>query len=399
MNDKNLRFKPLSKTLRMTGYLLLISGHFVFNSAAAHLHVADKNTAANKTSAEKKSAVETTKTVESAEIANKPGQVVATQITAENVAAYQRKGPDSIGGIGDWFFSNGTLCAVISNVNHESEFSTKGGSLIDLGFCGREDDHFSFTHDLVNGSRQRVLNAESLEIDQQSNSIIVTSQTKGAKLSTRYFFKPGKPSELHISKTYSKTEGDDFSFVSPLNFNLRSLEPFVFNSREVKKSSGFENEDFVKRGVGAITKAARVADTIIMPSPKHSDTPISYGWHLKSAKRIEGSEAFDVPFFMLADTESSAMMVLTDTFYLGGNDHIGWLQLPQIPMLDLGESATLQTEEIIYVGESGDVASVGDQTKMGNFHLSFPRVTMHSRLSPMVIENTPHHLNQEAEIL
>ena len=328
MNNKNLRFKPLSKTLLMTGYLLLISGHFVFNSAAAHSHVAATSTAtdqnsADKNSVEKKSLVKTTKAVENTDKASKPGQVIATQITAGNVESYQRNGPDSIGGIGDWFFSNGTLCAVISNINHESEFSTKGGSLIDLGFCGREDDHFSFTHDLVNGSRRRVLNAESVNIDQQSNSILVTSKTNGVKLSTRYFFKPDKPSELHISKTYSKIKGDDFNFVSPLNFNLRSLEPFVFNSRDIKKSSGFENEDFVKRGVGAITKAARVADTIIMPSPKHADTPISYGWHLKSAKRIEGDETFDVPFFMLADTESSAMMVLTDTFYLGGNDHIG----------------------------------------------------------------------------
>ena len=56
------------------------------------------------------------------------------QITQNNATELIMKGPDAIGGIGDWFISNGILCAVFSDVSHEGEFSSRGGILVDLGY-------------------------------------------------------------------------------------------------------------------------------------------------------------------------------------------------------------------------------------------------------------------------
>ncbi len=287
----------------------------------------------------------------------------ATQLSNENVAALQRKGPDAIGGIGDWFITNGTLCAVISDVDHEGEFSVKGGSLIDLGYCGQADDHFTFTHDLLNGSRRRSLDTEKISIAHINGqqSIVVEAKSDGATLKTRYYFEDGKKTQLQIQKRYDYAPGESVNFISPLNFNYHSLEPFVFSSRNTLDSNGFQNQDFVKRGVSAIGDSARYADTLITISPRSANVGISYGWKMLTAQRVEDASREDVPFFMLADTDGTAMMVLTDTFYIGDGTKVGWFQLPQIPLLELDQGSALETHEVVYVGKRGDVASVTDQ--------------------------------------
>jgi len=289
--------------------------------------------------------------------------VFATQITAQNAHALISKGPDAIGGIGDWFFTNGTLCAIVSDVEHEGQFSTKGGSLVDLGFCGREDDHFSATHDLLQGSQRRPIDTYKIDFEHNkiSASIIVSGKTSGAAISTRYTLSTNNPNQVHITKTLSKAEGDSFNFISTLNFNYHSLEAFVLNSKDLSLSNGFRAEDFVSRGVSAMGVAARNADTIITLSPPSAEVGIAYGWHLESAERVSGNERYQVPSFMLADDSSNAMVILTDTFYVGDGSKLSWLQLPQFPLLSLDDDSSLETHEIIYVGKHGNVASITDQ--------------------------------------
>lgn len=294
--------------------------------------------------------------------ANTQNQTYAVQINGDNVSELQPKGPDAISGIGDWFITNGTLCAAISDVEHEGEFSSKGGSLVDLGFCGRADDHFAFSHDLLDGSRRRPLDAQTIRIDNEVGpSIVVESVNDGTQLTTRYFFDDKHPTQLQIEKTYQRTSGDDFRFISPLNFNYHSLQTFVLNSKKLDLSNGFQQEDFVKRGASAVRKAARPADTLVMISPRSADIGVAYGWQMKSALRVTPEESYKLPTFMLADTDGTAMMLLSDSFYIGDGESIGWTQMLQIPLLGLDEEDLIKTQEVIYVGDSGTVSSVTDQ--------------------------------------
>lgn len=299
------------------------------------------------------------------EPATKPhnNKVYASKITASNAAQLVRQGPDAIGGIDDWFITNGTLCAIVSGLEHEGEFSTKGGSLVDLGFCGRADDHFSFTHDILQGDRRKPIDANHIEISEttQTATIVVHSSRDGVKTVTQFSLSAESPSELHISKKLTASQESDFNFFSLLNFNLHSLEPFVLNSKQLDKSNGFQAEDFVSRGISAMDVAARDADTIITISPPSAETGIAYGWHLASAERVNKDERYAVPHFVLADDTSNVILILTDTFYLGSDANVGWLQLSQFPLLSLDEESAIETKEIIYVGERGDVASITDQ--------------------------------------
>ena len=301
-------------------------------------------------------------------MAEQKASVFATQITSENAARLIRKGPDAIGGIGDWFFTNGTLCAVISDVDHEGEFSSKGGSLVDLGFCGRNDDHFSFTHDILQGDRKRPLDTYKIGVEQRRDqaSIIVNGHRQGVEITTRFTLSTQQPSQIQIDKRISQhTNAEGFNFFSPLIFNLHSLEPFVLNSKQPELSNGFQAQEFSSRGVSAINTAARNADTIITISPNYQDdsatSRIAYGWHLASADRVENNKRTPLPSFMMADATSTAMLILSDDFYVGNGKKIGWTQLPQIPLLSLNKESIIESKEIIYVGKNNDVASITDQ--------------------------------------
>ena len=286
----------------------------------------------------------------------------ASRITAQNAAALISKGPDAIGGVGDWFFTNGTLCGIVSDVDHEGQFSTKGGSLVDLGFCGRADDHFSATHDLLQGSRKRPLDTKKIvyEQNQTTATIVVEGERDGSKIITRYSMDADKPNQVQVTKKLSRSSGENFNFFTALNFNYHSLESFVINSKDLTLSNGFQAQDFVSRGLSAMREAARDADTIITMSPPTAELGIAYGWHLKSAQRVDSQQRYDLPRFMLADDSSNAMMILSDTFYLGDSSKIGWLQVPQLPLMSLDNNSYIETHEVIYVGKKGDVASITD---------------------------------------
>ena len=49
-----------------------------------------------------------------------------------------------------------------SDVDHETDFSTAGGVLVDLGFCDRDDDHFVFNQDVLNGDQSRTMDIQTV---------------------------------------------------------------------------------------------------------------------------------------------------------------------------------------------------------------------------------------------
>ena len=291
--------------------------------------------------------------------------VEALRITKDNAAQLIQQGPDATGGIGDWFFSNGTLCAVISDIEHENEFSSKGGTLVDLGFCGRADDHFTTAQDMLDGQQTRPMDIHQVDFDIDADQVSVTTQGRadGVVVDTRYTLSTARPTELSISKRVRVVDDEKpgFNFYAPFWFNYHSMEPFVFSSKHPANTRGFNNEDFVTRGSSAIRQAAINADTVIMAPPADAQYGIAYGWQLKSAKRVSGDISYEVPHFVLADDESVVMLILADSFYFGDGSYIGLLQLPQMPLLSLDVGDSLEIEEILYVGARSDVASVTDQ--------------------------------------
>ena len=139
--------------------------------------------------------------------ANTENLVFATKITTQNANRLISKGPNAIGGVNDWFITNGTLCGIVSDVNHESQLSLKGGALVDLGFCGRADDHFLATNDLLQGSQKRPIDTYRISIEHgdQWATIVVEGVGDGAKMEKRYTLRSDTPNQLHITKKLSQS--------------------------------------------------------------------------------------------------------------------------------------------------------------------------------------------------
>jgi len=296
------------------------------------------------------------------------------QITTENASELVQSGPDAIGGINDWFITNGTLCGIVSDLEHEGEFSSKGGVLIDLGFCDRADDHLTFVQDLIDGKRSSPVNVKQIETESGDNwvSIITTAEQSGVTTITRYTLKEDLPTQLLIKKVLKVDDETraNFNLYSAAWFNYHSLETFLFSGSQSKKSRGFNNIDIVTRGISAIREAVSDADMVVLLSPPDAEFPISYGWHLKSAKRISANNQYTLPAFFVSDEESTATLVLADDFYFGDEASIGLLQLPQIPLLSLDKEDHIEIEEIIFVGDRADVASVSDQLLLNGHTVS-----------------------------
>lgn len=294
-----------------------------------------------------------------------PPAILATQITADNAMQLVQQGPDAAGGIGDWFLSNGTLCAVISNVDHESDLSVKGGVLIDLGFCDRADDQYVAAQDLIDGSRMSPVDIDRIDVAMGTDSASIT--TFGGRgsivVETRYTLSTSQADRLKISKTIRRISdtSDGFGVYLSVGFNYESMEVFLLASQNLQLSNGFKQEDFVDRGLMAFDRAARKADTIITISPRHSVVPISYGWRIKSAVKSADGKSSALPFFALADSASTAFIVLSEDFFFADNDQPGIFQLLQVALMELEVHQSITIEEEIIVSGGSDVASITDK--------------------------------------
>jgi len=292
-------------------------------------------------------------------------ELVATRITAENAAQYVQSGPDAAGGIGDWILSNGSVCAVISAIAHESELSVRGGTLIDLGYCGRADDHYVGAQDLIDSSRDTPVNVERVDAKVGPASAVIRSfgGQGGVVVETSYRVDANEPDKLFITKRLAQRDGEpSVALYTSIFFNYYSLVPFVASTVDPSRSNGFVQESFVTRGPTEIATFARTADLIVALSPADADAPITYGWQMVSAKRsnADGS-VVDLPFYALADFSALSFLAITEPFLTGDGSDIGLLQLLEVPFTELTAGDEITFEEVLHLAPRADVAGITDR--------------------------------------
>jgi len=126
--------------------------------------------------------------------------LVAEPIGPGNAARTVLGGPDAIGGLGDWALQNGSVCAVVADPSHESDISTTGGGLVDLGLCGRADDQFVLYQELLNGAIQEPVSYRSVkaEVEPALARLVVRGGRDGVSVEARPVG-PGQPFEIPLS--------------------------------------------------------------------------------------------------------------------------------------------------------------------------------------------------------
>jgi hypothetical protein len=291
--------------------------------------------------------------------------LVATKITAANAAQHVKGGLDATGGIGDWALSNGTLCVIIAGLENEGDFSSRGGTLRDIGFCGRDDDQFVSQQDLLDGSLAKPVGIIDVRAETGKNAASITSlgSYRGLMVETRYTLDAKNKARLGVTKRIWRADEDaaNTGILASATLNYHSMKTFLLNSHARQRSNGFAQEQFVGRGILSYTDAARPVDTVMMMSPHDLPNPVSYAMRQLSAQRITGDgELVALPAFALSDSSALAFLTLTDAFTFGDGSKLGLTQLLQVPFMGLDVGDEIRLEEEILIAPSADVGGLTD---------------------------------------
>lgn len=290
---------------------------------------------------------------------------VATKITTTNAAQYVQSGPDAIGGIGDWFLSNGTLCIIVAGLENEGDFSPRGGTLRDIGFCDRADDQFVSQQDLLDGSLAYPVAITDIRAATGPASAAITTlgSYRGLMIETEYSINKTRPQRIGVQKRIWRHDDDapDPSLIATATLNYESMPTFLMNTQTPQHSNGFAQEKFVGRGILSYTTTARPVDTVMMMSPHDMAHPVSYAMRRIAATLHSEGARHALPAFALADSSALAFLTLPQPFSIGDGSRLGLMQLLQVPFMGVALGDTIHLEDEILVVPSADVAAFTDR--------------------------------------
>jgi hypothetical protein len=294
---------------------------------------------------------------------------VATQLTRDNIGLLQPGGPDAIAGLGDWVLSNGTLCAAVSDLDHETGFNPWGGALVDVYHCGKANDQWPFQHTLPNLNKDKPLQPIhiSATADNTMAQITVRSHSGGLALQSRYRVTASQPRKLVIEQELTRTgEGEAITMFGILMLHPHmSLTPYSLSTLDRRHGLGFSFNRLDRQDTMSMLKGMIPADIhVYVGNPALGD--ISYGVQLQEANLVDADGASrPLPRFQITDPNYSFQGFLSRPPWLGGNGKLGILEFAQSQLMDIHPGEILTTRQVVFLGARADVASVTDLIYQG----------------------------------
>jgi hypothetical protein len=295
--------------------------------------------------------------------------LVAEEITAPRLPALVVGGPDADAGLGDFALQNGTLCAAVAAIDHETSLSPRGGTLVDLGHCGERDDQWVTLHPLFNLSRERVLPLERIRAERDAHEARIVSEGEGEGVRARitHALDDRTPTELRVRTEITRLTGGPrvFAYAEAALHASGQMRSFHLYRRDLARSRGFSHPETDPDSVLALIDTIVEEDAHVLVGGEELP-PISYGLDLHTASLVRADGTREpLPTFSITGEDFTMVGLFSRQFWLGGGDPPGMFELAQIPLMTLDEGETLVLERSIHVGERADVASVADQLLPG----------------------------------
>jgi len=291
-----------------------------------------------------------------------PSELVAERITAPRYDALAVGGPDADAGVGDYALSNGVLCAAIAAPEHETFLSPHGGTLIDLGHCGRANDQWSSLHGLPDFDREQVLPLSRVRVEVRGGAAraISEGEADGVRARITHSLSRAEPELLRVTTELTRLPGGErvLGYGELAMHASAQLRSFHVVRAHPERSRGFHHP-----GTDSVwTTLDMVSNADVNVLVGSDGLPeIAYGLELLGA-RVLGADgaAREVPVLSVTAEDFTLAAVLPRAFWFGGGA-ASLSQLLQIPFMSLGEGETLVLERAIHVGRRSDVASVLDR--------------------------------------
>jgi hypothetical protein len=312
-------------------------------------------------------------------------QLVAEQVTAGNVASTLFGGTDADGGIDDWYLSNGVVAAIIDDVGPQadlvpllgaaappkvSEFAFTGGSLLDLGLVGQNNDQLTqiFTVGGLSTSNFILYSSIGASVSGSEAKITVTGNLLGFDTGAT----PVPSSDLDVVTEFIAAGSDPFlTMVTTVTNNHGSnaaaglggfLDAAIWTLRAVVPFSPLANRGFTHPIIDFSNPAAALefptysagpanvspADGVIDPTNATTCGEVSYG-----LLGVEVSVDQDGP------GGNAPVVTPTNTLFgISSNLVTAFGSFPAAPSLDPG--GILRYTRRLYVGNRNDVASAAN---------------------------------------
>ncbi len=298
-------------------------------------------------------------------------ELSATQLTPSNFAALAVRGTDAIGGIGDWALGNGTLCATLSDIEHQTFLSQRGGTLIDLGHCGYADDQWATYHEQFNLAKEQIIPVRSIraETTETQASIIVEGEMAGVESVTTYTLALSDPETLSITTRLTRREAGErlALFGSLILHPRRALTPFVLSTHAPRYSKGFHHTDFDTENKMELLGAILPSDLHILVGPNHLEPQISYGVLSVDARILRANGKMrPLKQFAIGDENFSLLGAFAEPLLLSLGKKPGRVEFLQSLFMDLDIGDSLIFERRILVSSHADVASITNRIYQGS---------------------------------
>lgn len=295
-------------------------------------------------------------------------ELVAERITAGNFDTHHVGGPDSIAGIGDWFISNGTLCAAVSDPNHMTAIAPQGGVLIDLGHCGANDDQWTVLQPILNLSLSKIAPVTQIisGSDDRHAWIRTRAVAIGVELTTTYSLDLDQPTALSLSLEARRIEDGDrlYSIGSVVLHPSGQTPPFSMLRSDLDRSLGFSYPPSSGQSPTSLMKALASSDLTVLVGGDEMP-PISYGLERVSmTTEAAGDEESPARLasFSVTGRHFTLLNSLTKPLWFERNGKPpGIFQFMQLPFMDLKPGFVLSNQSRVWVGRRADVSSITDQ--------------------------------------
>jgi hypothetical protein len=320
-------------------------------------------------------------------------EFVAERITAKNFHSHHVGGPDSIAGVGDWFISNGTLCAAISNPDHMTAIAPQGGVLIDLGHCGADDDQWTVLQPILNLSLARIAPVTQIISGSDDHHAWIRTRAVaiGVELTTTYSLDHERETALSISLEARRIdEGDRLYSIGAVVLHPSGQTPaFSILRSDLERSLGFIYPPSSGQSPTSLLKALASSDLTVLVGGDEMP-PISYGLERVSvtttatataiaadtgaagAREGDGNgdgdgdgdekKADELASFSVTGRHFTLLNSLTNPLWFERHGKPpGLFQFMQLPFMDLKPGSVLSNQTRIWVGPRADVSSITDQ--------------------------------------
>jgi hypothetical protein len=309
-------------------------------------------------------------------------QLVAEQITAGNAPLHLFGGTDADGGVDDWYLSNGVVELIVDDVGpqddlvpllgasapqKQSEAGFTGGSIIDLGRVGVENDQLAQMFTVAGLSTSNFLLYDTISALTGPGS--ATLRAEGVVLGFDSGPTPVPPSDLRVVTEYNVSGSDSFVTVTTTVTNQHAtntaqnlgglLDVFIWTSRAIVPFSPLPGRGF-----------RHVALDLGNPIPALEQPPFAAGpGNVSMADGVmdppTGLPAGEVAYGLLGVEVSRdpdgpgatppAVVPVNRLFGVSGNTITAQGNLPSGSLPPGGQ---LVYRRRIYVGQRNDVAAV-----------------------------------------